>query len=135
MKIEHVAIRVTDFDRAKKFYSKYLGFEQYDYMDEPPCGLELHLRSGDVEIELFSVVESSKEPDLGEIGKNDRGICHLCLSVDNPDAVYNKLKEDGVPITLDWTPVDLSSGRNGRCFFFKDPDDTIIEIIDWKKGI
>ena len=45
MKVEHVAIRVTDFDRAKQFYSKYLGFKQYDYMDEPPCGLELHLRS------------------------------------------------------------------------------------------
>ena len=45
MKIDHVAIRVKDFERSKKFYSKYFGFEQFDSLDEPPEGKEVHLIS------------------------------------------------------------------------------------------
>ena len=44
-----------------------------------------------------------------------------------------KMKDDEVPITLELTSFTLDSGKKGKCFFFKDPDDTIIEIIEWIK--
>jgi catechol 2,3-dioxygenase-like lactoylglutathione lyase family enzyme len=132
MKIDHVAIRVKDFERSKKFYSKYFGFEQFDSLDEPPEGKEVHLISGDVHLELLLVKDFAKEPDLGTLGKNDRGVCHFSFNVKNIENIYRKMKEDGVPITLDLTSFKLDSGRKGKCFFFKDPDDTIIDVVEWE---
>ncbi len=131
MKFEHVALKVSDFQRSTDFYNKYFGFEQVDSWEGPPEGKEIHLKSGDMRLELFLVKDSAKEPDLGMVGKNDRGLCHLCLNTDNINDFYKKMKDDGIPMTLDLTSFTLDSGKKGKCFFFKDPDDTIIEIIEW----
>jgi len=132
IKIDHIAIRVSNFQRSINFYSKYFGFRQVDSLDAPPEGKEVHLESNGVHLELF-LVKSAKEPDLGPLGRNERGICHPCFSVNNLEEIYKKMKYEGVPITLDLTTFTLNSGKRGKCFFFKDPDDTIIEIIEWSK--
>ena len=131
LSIDHVGIRVNDFERAKGFYKKYFGFEQFDsYDNSPPIGKEIHLRSGDVHLELFLVDRSAREPELDMIGKKDRGLCHICLNVDNIEEIYNRMKVDGVTITAELGKGTLDSGKWCKYFFFKDPEDMIIEVLE-----
>jgi len=129
--MDHVAIRVKDFDRCKDFYKKYFGFEQFDsYDNPPPVGKEIHIRSGDVHLELFLAKESAKDPDLDEIGKKDRGVCHLCFNVDHVEDIYNRMKADRVPIIGELVKGTYDSGKWSKYFFFKDPDDTVVEVLE-----
>jgi len=130
LSIDHVGIRVNDFERAMGFYKKYFGFEQFDsYDNPPPIGKEIHLRSGDVHLELFLVDRSAREPELDMIGKKDRGLCHICLNVDNIEEIYNRMKADGVTITAELGKGTLDSGKWCKYFFFRDPEDTIVEVL------
>jgi lactoylglutathione lyase len=130
LSMDHVAIRVKDFERCKSFYKKYFGFEQFDSFDDPPpIGKEIHLRSGDVHLELFMARES-KDPELDEIGKKDRGVCHLCFNVDRVEDIYNRMKADGVPIIAELVKATFDSGKWCRYFFFKDPEDTVVEVLE-----
>ncbi len=127
--VDHVAIRVKDFERCKDFYKKYFGFEQFDSFDNPaPVGRELHLRSGDVHLELFLARDSTKE--LDEIGKKEPGVCHFCFNVDHIEEVYERLKSGGVPLLGEVAKTTLDSGKWCKYFFFKDPDDTIVEVLE-----
>jgi len=129
--MDHVAIRVKDFDRCKNFYKKYFGFEQFDSYDNPaPVGKEIHLRSGDIHLELFLARDSGRELDLDEIGKKDRGVCHFCFNVDHIEDLYNRMKADGVPIMGEIVKGNLDSGKWCKFFFFKDPEDTVVEALE-----
>jgi catechol 2,3-dioxygenase-like lactoylglutathione lyase family enzyme len=131
LKLHHVAIRVKDFERCKQFYEKYFGFEQFDSCEnQPPIGKELHLRSGDVHLELFYARESAKDPELDEIGKVDSGVCHFCFYVAGIEDIYDRMKSDGVPIHAELTRGTLDSGKESQFFFFKDPDGTVVEVLE-----
>jgi catechol 2,3-dioxygenase-like lactoylglutathione lyase family enzyme len=126
-----VGIRVKNFERARYFYKKYFGFEQFDSLDNPPpVGKEIHVRSGDVHLELFLADESAKEPELDMIGKKDRGICHMCLKVDNIEDIYRRMKADGVTITAELDKCVFDSGKWCKYFFFKDPEDMVVEVLE-----
>ncbi len=129
--MDHVAIRVKDFERCKNFYKKYFGFEQFDsYDDPPPVGKELHLRSSNIHLELFLARTTAKDPELDEIGKMDRGVCHLCFNVDHIEEIYERMKADGVPIQAELVKTTFDSGKWCKCFFFKDPEDTVVELLE-----
>jgi catechol 2,3-dioxygenase-like lactoylglutathione lyase family enzyme len=131
-----VALRVKDFERCKAFYKKYFGFEQFDSYDDPvPEKREIHLsnrhlRSGDVHLELFLAPRSAKEPELDEMGKMDRGLCHLCFNVDHIEELYNRMKADGVPIQAELSKGTLNSGKWCKLFLFRDPEDTVVEVLE-----
>jgi catechol 2,3-dioxygenase-like lactoylglutathione lyase family enzyme len=129
--VDHVAIRVKDFERCKNFYKRYFGFEQFDsYDDPPPIGKEIHIRSGDVHLELFLARESAKDPELDEIGKMDRGLCHFCFNVDRVEDIYGRMKADGVPIVRELSKDTFDSGKWCKCFFFRDPEGTVVEVLE-----
>jgi catechol 2,3-dioxygenase-like lactoylglutathione lyase family enzyme len=129
--LDHVGIRVRDFERFKNFYKKYFGFEQFESADNPPpVGKEVHIRSGDVHLELFLADKSAKEPELDMIGKRDRGVCHPCFNVDHIEEIYGRMKGDGVPIVQELGEFTFESGKKCKYFFFKDPEDTIVEILE-----
>ena len=126
-----MAIRVKDFQRCIDFYQKYFGFEEFDSSDNPPpVGKEMHLRSGDAHIELFLAKDTAKEPDIDSVGKKDRGECHHCFNVDHVEDVYERMKKDGVPMTLDLVEFRYDSGKRAKGFLFKDPDDTVVEVLE-----
>ena len=129
--MDHVGIRVRDFERSMNFYKKYFGFEQFDsYENPPPMGREIHIgRVGAVHIELF-LVTSTKEPELDILGKKERGVCHVCFNVDNIEDVYEKMKTDGVTIVVELAKGNFDSGKWCKYFFFSDPDDTVIEVLE-----
>lgn len=130
LSVDHIGIRVKDFERAMNFYRKYFGFEQFDTYNNPPVGKEIHLRSGDVHLELFIVDQSVRDPELDAIGKKDRGLCHACFNVDHIEEIYDRMKADGVTITHELDRDKLDSGKWCKLFFFKDPDDMIIEVLE-----
>jgi len=129
--MDHVGIRVKDFERSKNFYKKYFGLEQFDsYMNPEPVGKEIHIgKVGEVHLELF-LARSPKDPELDMIGKMDRGVCHPCFNVDHIDDLYNRMKADGVPIVAELAKGSFDSGKWCKYFFFKDPDDTVIEALE-----
>ena len=129
--MDHVGIRVKDFERSMNFYKKYFGFEQFDSYDNPePVGKEVHLgRIGAAHVELF-LTTSNSEPELDVIGRKERGICHICFNVDNIEDIYNRMRADGVRIVLDLTKGTLDSGKWCKVFFFSDPDDTVVEVLE-----
>jgi catechol 2,3-dioxygenase-like lactoylglutathione lyase family enzyme len=124
--VDHVGIPVKNFERCRDFYKKYFGFEQFDSY----VGKEVHIRSGDVHLELNLADESAREPDLYMLGKKDRGIIHLCFNVDHIEGIYKRMKADGVPITVELVRGTFDSGKSFKYFFFKDPEDMIVEVLE-----
>jgi len=81
-------------------------------------------------LEVFLVKDSAKKSDQGTIGKNDPGVCHFCFNVDHIEDIYTRMKDDAIPVTLELTNVTLNSGKKAKFFFFRDPDDAVVEVLE-----
>jgi len=125
LSLDHIAITVQDMDRAVAFYRDVLGFEVLGQLMLNDGTFKLvYLQAGDGRIELFSFTESGRPSDTQ--GRNeDLGFKHVAFSVDDVDAVAERLKEHDVPFTVE--PVDAPGGV--RLAFFHDPDGNLLELV------
>jgi catechol 2,3-dioxygenase-like lactoylglutathione lyase family enzyme len=140
MKLNHITLVVKDIEKSKNFYQKIWGFEpgfekeisgeQYSKVTGY-SGLKLRfcvlkIPESDVIIELAQFVNPSVE-----IGNDFR---HIAFEVDDVDGVYEKVKDRAVS-----EPVIISGqgkGLDGKKFFyFKDPDNNLIEILNKSKDL
>jgi glyoxylase I family protein len=137
----HVGITVSDLDRSMYFYQELLGFEVKKVM----------LENGEC-IDNFSALEDINVTTVKMIGKNnsgmiellhyishpksgpenptypltDVGCSHFALTVDDLDSLYERLVEYGTPFNY---PVQTSPDGNVRIAFCRDPDGTLIELV------
>jgi lactoylglutathione lyase len=90
--IGHVAFNVRDMDAALGFYRDTLGFDEMFRLHNDEGDLSIiYLRITDTQfLELF--------PAKGEIPADDRKFSHLCLEVDDLDAIVAELEKRGVAI-------------------------------------
>jgi glyoxylase I family protein len=123
MRIHHIAIIASDYARAKDFYTRILGFEiiRETYREERKSH-KLDLRVGDAEIELFSF----PNPPPRLTNPEARGLRHLAFTVPDFDAMRAHLLAAG--LELEEVRLDPTTGR--RYFFFRDPDDLPLEIVE-----
>ena len=123
MKIHHVAIISSDYARAKDFYTRVLGFEiiRETYREERKS-YKLDLRVGDAQIELFSFPNPPPRPTNPEA----RGLRHLAFTVPDFDQTRARLLATG----LDLEEVRIDPTTDKRYFFFRDPDDLPLEIVE-----
>ena len=123
MRIHHIAIIASDYARAKDFYTRILGFEivRETYREERKS-YKLDLRVGDAEIELFSFPNPPPRVNNPEA----RGLRHIAFTVPDFDAMRARLL--GFGLELEETRIDPTTGR--RYFFFRDPDDLPLEIVE-----
>jgi glyoxylase I family protein len=123
MRIHHIAIIASDYARAKDFYTRILGFEivRETYREERQS-YKLDLRVGEAEIELFSFPNPPPRVSRPEA----RGLRHLAFTVPDFDAARARLL--GLGVELEETRIDPATGR--RYFFFADPDDLPLEIVE-----
>ncbi|HEX4141629.1 MAG TPA: VOC family protein [Candidatus Methylacidiphilales bacterium] len=123
MRIHHVAIIASDYARAKDFYTRILGFEiiRETYREERKS-YKLDLRVGEAEIELFSF----PNPPPRVSNPETRGLRHLAFTVPDFDATRERLL--GFGLALEEVRLDPTTGR--RYFFFRDPDDLPLEIVE-----
>jgi lactoylglutathione lyase len=120
--ISHVAYTVKNMDEALNFYCNVLGFERVFDLDRPDGRPWIvYLKVGDSQfIELF-YDGTDENPWREEL----IGYSHLCLEVDDINAIADQIKSKGVK--LDKEPkqgVDL----NWQCWV-RDPDGNRIELM------
>jgi catechol 2,3-dioxygenase-like lactoylglutathione lyase family enzyme len=137
--LHHVGVTVADLERSAAFYEDVFGGERewlieaegdgVDQMTRVP-GTSMRVTSLKLPygaLELFEF--SSPEGRVNDRRLNDVGATHVCLEVDDVDAVYEKLGELGVEC---WYPPQESTEgplKGLRFFYFQDPDGLMVEVL------
>ena len=119
--VHHIAIIVSDHDRALDFYVNKLGFSVIrDCFRQERKDWKTDLALDGLELELFSQSNPPKRPSYPEAC----GLRHLAFRVADIEAAVAELAEKG--IACEPVRVDGFTGR--RMTFFFDPDGLPLEL-------
>ncbi len=123
--IHHVAVIVSDYEKAKDFYVNKLGFEiiRENYRSgRNDWKLDLRVGSGPeaVELEIFAEPNPPKRVNRPEAC----GLRHLSFRVDDVEAVVQELKEIGI----ECEPIRMDEYTHKQMTFFFDPDGLPLEL-------
>lgn len=127
-KINHVAIVVQDIDAALAFWRDQLGLA-LDHVEEVPSQASkvAFMPVGDSEVEL--VQPTDPESGMSKyLEKRGEGMHHLCVEVDDIEAMLADLIEKGVRL-INETPVDLP-GRRMAFIHPKSSNGVLIELYE-----
>lgn len=121
--LAHVAIKVTDLDRSLDFYVNRLGFpEMMRLNNEDGSTWLVYLRiTDDQYLEVFPGAETDRAP-----GWNANGMNHMCLAVEDIDAVVKRIEDASIALLL---PLKLAVDGN-RQAWIEDPDGNRIELME-----
>lgn len=128
-RIDHVAIAVQGLESTVRFFADTLGLAFSHISDEPEQQARVaFFPVGDSEVEL--VEPTSDESGLAKwLAKRGEGLHHLCLEVDDLDAVLARLHEQGVQL-INATPVTNSAGRRLAFVHPKATHGVLIELYE-----
>jgi glyoxylase I family protein len=123
----HIAIRVRDFERAVKFYTKGLGFrEKIQWGEGDKRAILLDTGNGNY-VEIFA---GGKKPS-----KVEGAILHVAFRSKNCAAALARAKAAGATVTMKPTRLTIPSRPHPtpvRIAFCKAPDGTLIEFFENK---
>lgn len=119
--VHHVAIIVSDYQRAKEFYVKKLGFQivRENYRSER-SDWKLDLRCGDMELEIFGEPNPPKRVNHPEAC----GLRHLAFKVDDVETAVQELAKEGI----ECEPIRIDDYTGKHMTFFHDPDGLPLEL-------
>jgi len=121
--VNHVAIIVSDFEKAKEFYVGILGLKIIDELNRSNKKAPIiYLDAGNIIIELFLFSTAPERLSYPEA----KGLRHLAFNVDNFDKMVNYLKNK--KIKVEDIRRDERTGK--KMTFFNDPDGLPIEICE-----
>ena len=120
--LAHVAIKVTDLDRTLDFYINKLGFPEMMRLHNDKGEVWLvYLRiTDDQYLEVFPGAENDRAP-----GWNANGMNHMCLAVDDIEALVKEIEAVGIPLLL---PLKVALDGNKQVWI-EDPDGNRIELM------
>jgi lactoylglutathione lyase len=120
--IGHIALKVYDFDKSLAFYRDQLGFAEMLRIDKDDGSLWLvYLRVTDEQfIEIFPGAENPRAP-----GWDGNAITHVCLTVDDLDAVVDRVEAVGITLLID----KKTAADGNRQAWIEDPDGNRIEFM------
>ncbi len=137
--VRHAGITVTDREKALHFYQDLLGLkitkdsqEAGDYIDNMSAlkgvrvnTIKMAADDGNL-IELLVYASHPRQPDPS------REICtigctHVAFTVENLDKEYKRLTEAGIVFN---SPPQLPPDGYAKVAFCKDPDGTLIELVE-----
>lgn len=120
--LAHVAIKVTDLDRTLDFYVNKLGFAEMMRLHNDKGSVWLvYLRiTDDQYLEVFPGAENDRAP-----GWNANGMNHMCLAVDDINALVAEIEAAGIPLLM---PLKLALDGNWQAWI-EDPDGNRIELM------
>lgn len=139
LRLTHIGICVSDWERSLAFYRDVLGFQLLSELQvggEPTDRLlrlkntdlrAIYLERDGTRIELLYYASPGHRGDAQPRPMNQLGLTHLSLRVDDLPALLEALKQAKVHI-LDETHVDFSAFAAGAVFI-TDPDGTLIELV------
>ena len=123
-RLDHVAIAVSDLERALAFYQGLLGFRplgQIDLPGEDPPRTLAHLDTGRGALALVSGADGKAEAE-----RTRPGPLYVALRVAGLDAIVARLAHAGVAVRS----APVSTGYGVRVAEVADPDGTPIRLIE-----
>lgn len=119
--VHHIAIIVSDHDRALDFYVNKLGFSVIrDCFRQERKDWKTDLALDGLELELFSQSNPPKRPSYPEAC----GLRHLAFRVADIEAAVAELAEKGISCE----PIRMDPYTMTRMTFFADPDGLPLEL-------
>ena len=120
-RMHHVAVIVSDYQRAREFYVEKLGFPVLrENFREDRGDWKLDLQFGDSELEIFAIPGAPPRPSYPEA----QGLRHLAFRVEDIDEAVRALEARGIPCEpIRWDPYTES-----RMTLFHDPDGLPLEL-------
>jgi catechol 2,3-dioxygenase-like lactoylglutathione lyase family enzyme len=138
-----VSYTVTDMDRATQSFAEALELPVADvdlagsrYLmelggDYPRRGKEVELDpSMKVYVELLEAAKPN--PRTAEIWVNSLGCLHLCVMVDDIDAVHARMTGKGLRFVGPPSPVELGVNQGARAIFSKIANEIMVELFQGK---
>ena len=120
-KLHHVAIIVSDYQRAREFYVEKLGFPVLrENIREERGDRKLDLQFGDGELKIFFIPGAPPRPSSPEA----QGLRHLAFRVPDVERAAAELERRG--IRCEEIRYDPYTQR--RMTFFHDPDGLPLEL-------
>ena len=120
--VHHIAIIVSDIEKAREFYADKLGFEviRENYRKERD-DWKLDLRVDEhTELEIFAEKNPPKRVNRPEAC----GLRHLAFRVESVEETVKKLAE----MDIECEPIRTDSYTGEKMTFFFDPDGLPLEI-------
>src|SRR5438876_1533465 len=145
---DHTGITVSNLERSLEFWQNVLGFEfshrahQTSEMASEITGVagaEIKLAvvkaPGGHKIELLEYLAPPDRKQHVDLQPCDVGSVHIAFTVDNLDAVLEKIAASGWKAA--GKPQALQSGPNAgkRVVYVRDPDGTTIEFMEMPKPV
>lgn len=125
--LQHIGLPVADLEISRSFYER-LGFEMVmhsTFLHEGAQGKVSMMKHKEIIIELYQM----PEPELTSVKQRKDGhIDHITFDVDDIDAIFELLKNEGFSVVED-KPVFLNFWENGcRYFNILGPDSERLEF-------
>jgi glyoxylase I family protein len=139
LRLTHVGICVSDWQRSLEFYRDVLGFRYLSELQvegEPSDTLlqlkgvalrAIYLERDGTRIELLHYASPGHRGDGVPRPMNQLGLTHLSLRVAHLDGVLTQLRAAGVRI-LQPTYIEIPAVQ-AAAVFITDPDGTLIELV------
>ena len=119
--VNHIAIIVSDHDRALDFYVNKLGFSVIrDCFRQERSDWKTDLALDGLELEIFTRENPPKRPSYPEAC----GLRHLAFRVADIEAAVAELAEKGISCE----PIRMDPYTTTRMTFFADPDGLPLEL-------
>jgi len=118
--INHVAVVVEDMEKALSFWRDALGMELHELRDVPAEKSQVaFLPLPDSEVEL--VMPTTDDSGIAKyLAKRGAGMHHVCLEVDDIDAMMTQLKARGVRLINE----EPRTATDGKKYAFVHPEST-----------
>jgi len=139
--LHHAGASVINFERSKKFYTEVLGMEtvfEMDFSDgrfdavwneTNTAGMNTMLRLNNAFFEFFEFTNPQPKPRDPDWQVSDHGHTHICLQVDDLQACYENLLQQGVKFNC--PPIDFG---NVIGTYAHDPDGNLIELLETREN-
>jgi catechol 2,3-dioxygenase-like lactoylglutathione lyase family enzyme len=121
--VAHMAIYVTDFDKARRFYEDFLGYRQIFTLPRK--------EGGGVRIAFMKVNDNQYFEIFNEATRGEGQLNHISFYTDSADRMYAYLKSKGVEVMSDKGSVGKGQTGN-KNFNVKDPDGHIVEMVEYQ---
>jgi len=149
LRVDSVGFTVSDMDRSVAFFTQVLPFEKVS--DKEVWGDDFEhlsgvfgarvrivgLKLGSETIELTEYLTPRGRPIPVDSRSNDRWFQHVAIIVSDMDKAFQVLRSNKVrfastaPQTL---PSYITAAAGIKAFYFKDPDDHVLEILQFPEG-
>lgn len=130
--LDHVGLSVADLDAQAEWYARALGLVQLEPGGIPAVGLRVVFLVDPGHgwaIELLNRPGSQRAPRATSAPEHvlTQGYGHICLRVDDVDALYDRLIAAGASPIM---PPGASPVSGVRMAFVADPEGNFIEMLD-----